>query len=142
MTVTPYLTFKDAAAAIDFYARVFGAEELSRLADPSGRIGHAEIRIGETTLMLSDEAPASGAFSPITLGGSPIRLHLSVNDADATGSKLIAAGATVLREIKNEFYGERIGLFADPFGYHWFVASKCEDVNAEEAQQRWSQTFS
>jgi len=138
MTVTPYLTFKNAAAAIEFYQKAFGAEELGRMSDPSGKIGHAEIRIGDSTLMLSDESPAFGALSPPTLGGSPVRLHLSVDDVDAVAAKLVAAGATILREVKNEVYGERIGLFADPFGYSWFVASKIEDVSLQEAERRWN----
>jgi PhnB protein len=137
MTITPYLTFKDAASAIDFYTNVFGASELSRLTDSKGKIGHAEIKIGDSTLMLSDESPASGALSPLSIGGSPIRLHLSVEDVDAVAKRLVDGGAAVLRAVKDEFYGERIGLFADPFGYSWFVASKIEDVSAQEAQNRW-----
>ena len=140
MTITPYLTFKDAASAIDFYTTVFGALELSRLTDSNGKIGHAEIKIGDSTLMLSDESPASGALSPLSIGGSPIRFHLCVEDVDAVAKRLTDAGATVLRQVKNEFYGERIGLFADPFGYSWFVASKVEDVSTEEAQSRWDQS--
>jgi len=143
MNVTPYLHFKNAAAAIDFYRDVFGAEEVSRLVSPEGRIGHAEIRLGDSTLMMSDESPGFGALSPITIGGSPIRLHLSVDDVDAIAAKLIAKGATVLRAVKDEFYGERIGLFADPFGYQWFVASKTgEEVTSEEAERRWNASLS
>lgn len=141
MTVTPYLTFKNAAGAIAFYEKAFGARETYRLSAPDGRIGHAEICIGDSTLMISDESPASGALSPASIGGSPIRLHVSVDDVDAVAAKLVAAGAVVLREVKDEFYGERIGLFADPFGYSWFVASKIEDVSANEAQQRWDTSF-
>jgi PhnB protein len=141
MHVTPYLTFKDAAAAIQFYRDVFGAQELTRLSNPDGRIGHAEIRIGDSVLMMSDESPPFGALSPPTIGGSPIRMHLSVDDVDAVAAKLVAAGAAVLRPVKDEFYGERIGLFADPFGYSWFVASAIADVSTEEAQRRWDETF-
>ena len=138
MHVSPYLTFNDASAAIDFYRAVFGAEELSRLVGPGGKIGHAEIRIGDSTLMLSDEAPASGALSPQSVGGSPIRLHLTVDNVDEVATKLVAAGAMVLREVKDEFYGMRIGLFADPFGYSWFVGSVSDEtVTIDEAQRRW-----
>lgn len=140
MTITPYLTYKDAASAIDFYTTVFGASELSRLTDSNGRIGHAEIKVGDSVLMLSDEAPASGALSPVSVGGSPVRFHLSVDDVDDVAKRLVDAGATVLRAVKDEFYGERIGLFADPFGYSWFVASKIEDVSAKEAQSRWDRS--
>jgi PhnB protein len=143
MTVTPYLTFKNAAAAIDFYRANFGAEEISRITNPDGSIGHAELRIGDSVIMLSDEAPGFGALAPPTIGGSPVRFHLSVDDVDAVGAKLVAAGATVLRAIKDEFYGERVGLFGDPFGYQWFVASKMGDgVTADEAQRRWSESLS
>jgi PhnB protein len=142
MNVTPYLTFNNASAAIDFYREAFGAQELMRMAEPNGNIGHAEIQIGDSVLMLSDEHPDSGALSPPTIGGSPIRLHLSVDDVDTVADKLVAAGATILRPVKDEFYGERIGLFADPFGYSWFVASKTEEVSPQEAQRRWSETLS
>lgn len=138
MVVTPYLTFKHASAAIDFYRVVFGASETYRLTNPDGKIGHAEITIGESTLMLSDESPQFGALSPPSVGGSPVRLHLTVDDVDGVAKRMVDAGATVLRPVKDEFYGERIGLFADPFGYSWFVATKIADVSAEEAQERWN----
>lgn len=138
MLVTPYLTFKNAAAAIDFYRTVFGAKETYRLTNPSGRIGHAEVMIGDSTLMLSDESPEFGALSPPSVGGSPVRLHLSVDDVDAVSQRMVDAGAVVLRPVKDEFYGERIGLFADPFGYSWFIATKIADVSAAEAQEQWN----
>lgn len=141
MNVTPYLAFKNAAAAIDFYRSVFGATETTRLTDPQGRIGHAELAIGSSMIMLSDESPGFGALSPPSVGGSPIRLHLTVDNVDEVAQRLVDAGATVLRPVKDEFYGERIGLFADPFGYSWFVASKAEDVTADEAQARWNASF-
>lgn len=141
MLVTPYLTFKNARAAIDFYRDVFGATETYCLTNPNGNIGHAEISIGESTLMLSDESPSFGALSPPSIGGSPVRLHLTVDDVDAVAKRLVDAGATILRPVKDEFYGERIGLFADPFGYSWFVASKISDVSAEEAQKRWNESL-
>ena len=141
MFVTPYLTFKHASAAIDFYKRVFGAIETCRLTNPSGRIGHAEITIGTSTIMLSDESPEFGALSPPSVGGSPVRMHLTVDDVDAVAKRMVEAGATILRPVKNEFYGERIGLFADPFGYSWFIAAKIADVSAEEAQARWNSSL-
>lgn len=141
MHVTPYLTFKHASAAIDFYRTVFGASETYRLTNPDGKIGHAEIAIGDSTLMLSDESPAFGALSPASVGGSPIRMHLTVDDVDAVAKRMVDAGATILRPVKDEFYGERIGLFADPFGYSWFVATKISDVSAEEAQQGWDESL-
>ncbi len=138
MQVTPYLAFDNAAAAIDFYRAVFDATELGRMTGPNGKIGHAEIRIGDSTLMLSDESLAAGALSPRTVGGSPVRLHVDVSDVDAVAKRLIDAGATVIRPVKDEAYGERIGLFADPFGYSWFVATKIADVSIDEAQRRWN----
>jgi PhnB protein len=126
MKITPYLAFKDASTAIDFYRQMFGAQELMRYAEPDGKIGHAEIQIGDSTLMLSDEYPEFGALSPPSVGGSPVRLHLSVDDVDAVAAKLVSGGARVLRPVKDEFYGERKGVFADPFGYEWFVSSPLE----------------
>src|SRR5215218_5682200 len=105
--LSPYITVKDAAAALDFYREAFGAEEQFRLKAPEGKIGHAEIRIGEATLMLSDEWPDFGALSPPTIGGSPVKLHLYVDDADATVARAVAAGATLLRPVADQFYGDR-----------------------------------
>ena len=117
--LTPYLGFKDAARAIEFYVKAFGAKEQFRLAEPSGRIGHAEIKIGEAALMMSDEYPDFGALSAQTLGGCPITLHLYVDDVDAFVDRAVKAGATLLRPVKDEFYGDRAGQLADPFGYKW-----------------------
>src|SRR5271154_4601 len=103
--VTPYLIVRDAARALAFYSQVFGATELFRLAEPGGRIGHSELRIGGSTLMLADEGPSFGALSPVTLGGSPVQLHLSVEDVDGFMRRAVAAGATELRAAKDEFYG-------------------------------------
>lgn len=134
---TPYLAFKDAAKAIEFYQRVFGAKEILRLTEPGGRIGHAEIRIGNSQIMLSDESPAYGAVSPETLGGSSVKINLMVDDVDAVARRALAAGAREVRPVQDQFYGERSGQFADPFGYTWILATKTEDVSAEEMQRRY-----
>jgi len=136
--LAPYLTVKNAAKAIEFYAAALGAQERFRLVGPSGGIGHAELSIGACVVMISDEAPDFGALSPQTLGGSPIKLHLYVEDADAAVARAVAAGAVVSRTVKDEFYGDRVGLIVDPFGYSWHIASRIEDVGAEEMQRRWS----
>lgn len=140
--LTPYLGFKDAARAIEFYANAFGAKEQFRLAEPSGRIGHAEMKIGEAQLMMSDEYPDFGALSAQTLGGCPITLHLYVEDVDAFVDHAVKAGATLLRPVKDEFYGDRTGQIADPFGYKWMIATQKENVSPQEMQKRWSTMLS
>jgi len=136
--ITPYIGFKDAARAIDFYTRAFAAKESFRLTEPSGRIGHAELTIEGAHLMLSDEYPDFGALSAQTLGGSPIKLHLNVAEVDCFVQRAVEAGATLLRPVKDEFYGDRVGHIADPFGYQWIIASRKEPVSPEELQRRWS----
>jgi PhnB protein len=139
----PYLAVRGAQAAIDFYVKAFGASLDFKLVDPSdGRIGHAELHFGATRLFLSDEYPDFGAVSPETLGGSPIKLHLDVPDADAFVARAVEHGATVLRPAKLEFHGHRIGMVADPFGFSWFIASKVEEVSAVEMQRRWNDMMS
>lgn len=140
-TVSAYFTVKDAAAALDFYARAFGAEELFRLTDPTGKVGHAEIRIGHTVMMLADEHPDFGALSPPTIGGSPVSFHIVANDADSAVDRAVEAGATLLRPLQNEFYGMRSGMVADPFGYKWFIAHEIEQVDAEEMQRRYTEAM-
>ena len=137
MTLTPYLIVKGAAAALDFYKQAFGAVEEMRLTDPAGRIGHAEIRIGQSPLMLADEHPEFGALGPATLGGSPVTLHLEVADADAAADRAVAAGATLLRPVADQFHGNRSGMVADPFGHKWFLSAEIEAVSAEEMQRRY-----
>jgi PhnB protein len=136
--LTPYLTVSDAAAAIDFYTRAFGAQEVFRLTDTDGRIGHAELRIGDSLMMLADEYPDFGALSPARLGGSPVKMHLDVERADQTVESAVAAGATLVRPVQNELYGSRSGMIVDPFGHSWFLAAKCEEVSVEEMQRRLS----
>ena len=139
--ITPYLCFKDAPRAIAFYARAFAAKELFRLTEPSGRVGHAEIAIGDALLMVSGEYPDFGALSAQSLGGSPIALHLYVADVDAFVDHAVKAGATVLRPVKDEFYGDRTGQIADPFGYKWMIATRKEPLSPDEMQRRWSAMF-
>ena len=140
-TVSAYFTVRNAAAALDFYARAFGAEEIYRLTDTTGRIGHAEMRIGNSVMMLSDEHPDFGALAPPTVGGSPVKFHITIDDADAFMAQAEAAGATVLRPLENQFYGMRSGMVADPFGHSWFIAAALEDVGPEEIQRRYSRAL-
>src|SRR5215213_11831300 len=130
--LSPYITMKDAAAALDFYREAFGAEEQFRLTAPEGRIGHAEIRVGGSNLMLSDEWPDFGALSPATIGGSPVKLHLYVADADLVVAGAVTKGATLLRPVADQFYGDRSGMIADPFGHTWFIATQKEVVAPAE----------
>ena len=137
-----YICVANANAAIDFYREAFGAKELWRLVEPGGKIGHAEIQIGNTTFMLSDEYPDYNTLSPQTIGGSSVRLHLDVTDVDAFAEQAIKAGATLVRPIADQFYGDRSGQLADPFGYTWIVATHIKDVPVEEMQKeldKWTQ---
>jgi PhnB protein len=139
MILTPYLVVRDAPAALDFYARAFGAEERLRLTDPSGRIGHAYMAVGDSAFMLADEHPEFGAVGPVALGGSPVSLHLEVADADAAAARAVAAGATLLRPVADQFHGNRSAMVADPFGHKWFLSQQTEAVGAEEMQRRYDQ---
>jgi uncharacterized glyoxalase superfamily protein PhnB len=139
--VYPYLRVREAGRALDFYKRAFGAEELFRLTEPGGRIGHAEIRIGATTLMLSDEYPEMNIVGPQTLGGTSFSIHLHVDDADAWIERAVAAGATVLRPAADAFYGERSGSVRDPFGHEWLLGHQVEEVSTEEMQRRYTALF-
>jgi PhnB protein len=137
--LTPYIVVRDAPRAIAFYERAFGAHELFRLTEPrSTRIGHAEMTIGDSLLYVADEWPDFGALSPASIGGTPVTLHLAVDDADAVMQQAEAAGATVLRPIKDEFFGDRTGMVADPFGHKWQISAKKEDVSPSEMQERWN----
>ena len=140
-TATPYMIVKDATNALDFYKRAFAAVELYRLTAPDGHIGHAEFLIGNSRFMIADESPSFGALAPQTLGGSPIKIHLSVEDVDAFVKKAVAEGATILRPVKNEFHGNRGGMLADPFGHSWFVATQIEELDPAEMQKRWAKVF-
>ena len=140
-TAVPYLCFKNAARALQFYKEIFGAEETMRLADSGNRIGHAEMLIGNARIMLSDEFPEYGAISPETLGGSTVKINLSVPNVDATVKRAVDAGAKIVRPVQDQFYGERSGQIADPFGYTWIVATHKEDVTATEMQRRWNEVL-
>jgi len=136
-TATPYLVVKGAAKAIDFYQAAFGATEIMRHADADGNVRHAEIRIGDSPIMMTDEFPKFPDWkSPLSRGGSPVHIHLYVEDADALFKRAIAAGAKELLAPKNQFYGERIGGVTDPFGHVWYIATHIEDVSAEELRKR------
>jgi PhnB protein len=137
-TVTPYLTVHDAAGAIAFYQQAFGATELMRLADPSGNLAHAEIKIGNSLIMLSDEFPEMGGRSAQALGGTPVTLMVYAEDVDTLFRQAIAAGATEVRPVENQFYGDRAGTLSDPFGHVWTIASHVEDVSMEEVNARFS----
>jgi PhnB protein len=138
-TATPRLCFKNSARAIEFYKENFGAVEIMRLTGPGDKIGFAQLRIGNSEIMLSDEFPEYGAISPETLGGSTAKLNLRVPDVDAVARKLVAAGAKVVRPVEDQFYGERSGQFADPFGYTWIIATHTVEVSPAEVQWRWNE---
>jgi PhnB protein len=135
-TVSPYLIVNDGAAALDFYKKAFGAVELMRHIDPTGKVGHAEITIGDSVIMLADEFPDFGARSPRSIGGSPVGTHLYVEGVDALASRAIAAGAKVVRPVQDQFYGDRNGTFEDPFGHIWHISTHIEDVSPEELSRR------
>lgn len=132
----PYLSSRNAAAAIEFYTRAFGARELMRHAMPDGRIGHAEVQIGNAKIMLADEFPEMGFVSPQQLGGTPVGLHVYVEDVDALVRRAADAGARVLREPADQFYGDRAATLEDPDGHRWFFSTHIEDVSPEEMQRR------
>ena len=136
--LTIYLQVRDAAAAIDFYVKVFGAKEVMRLLDPKGKIGHAELRIGDEVLMLADEYPDYGCFSPQSHGGTGTTIHMAVSDVDELTRTAKDAGATVLMEPADQFYGERSAKIRDPFGHEWLLGKHLEDVSPEELQRRMS----
>ena len=135
-SVTPYLILNDAAAAIDFYKRAFGATELMRMPGPDGMIGHAEIRVGDSAVMLADEYPDMGARSAKSIGGSPVSLMIYVEDVDAIARQAVAAGAKETRPVKDQFYGDRSGSFEDPFGLEWHIATHVEDIPPDEMERR------
>ncbi|MBE7502773.1 MAG: VOC family protein [Verrucomicrobiales bacterium] len=137
-TATPYLIITNAARAIEFYKEVFGATEITRLVTPDGRVGHAEIKIGDSRLMLADEFPEWDARSPQTIGGSAVHIMLYVEDVDAVVSRAVGAGAKLLKPVEDQFYGDRTGSLTDPFGHKWTIATHQEDVSVEEMKRRAS----
>ena len=135
-SVTPYLCVEGAARAIEFYKKAFSATERMRIAQPDGRVGHAELQIGDSVIMLSDEFPEMGARSPQSLGGSPVSIHLYVEDADAIFKMAVAAGAKIKRPIADHFYGDRLGGVEDPFGHTWWISTHKEDLSPQEIERR------
>jgi PhnB protein len=134
--VIPYLSVEGANAAIDFYTKVLGAKERMRMPAPDGKIGHAELEIGDSVIMLADVFPDMGGKSPKALGGTPVTIMVYVEDADATFNRAVQAGATPDRPVENQFYGDRAGQFTDPFGHKWYVTTHVEDVTGEELERR------
>lgn len=135
-SITPYLIVNDGEAAIAFYKQAFGATELMRMAGPDGKIGHAEIRIGNSPLMLADEHPEMGARSPQSLGGTPVSMLIYLDDVDVWFPRAVSAGGQVVRPLADQFYGDRSGTLVDPFGHMWTLATHREDVSHEELQRR------
>ncbi len=135
-TVTPYLVVRDAAGAIDFYKQALGAEELYRIEGPPGKIGHAEIRIGDSIIMLSDEMESGDCRSPQALGGTAVNIFLYVKDVDQVFDQAVSAGAKVSMPVADMFWGDRFGQVTDPFGHSWSLATHKEDVPFEELRKR------
>jgi PhnB protein len=135
-SVTPYLSIKDAAKAIEFYKRAFGANELFRLVAPSGEIGHAEIKIGDSQIMLADPCEEGTFRNPQTLGGTSVGLHVYVEDVDTLFAQAVDAGAKTVRPVQDQFYGDRTGTLEDPFGHVWFLATHKEEITPEEINKR------
>ena len=139
--VFAYLTVHDAKAAVDFYRRAFDAQEIFRLTEPNGRIGHVELQLGPVVLMVADEYPEYGIVGPKTLGGNGSRLHLHVDDADALIERAVQAGATLVMAPQDQFYGERGGRVRDPFGHEWLIGHEIEKLSPEEMQRRYDKLF-
>ena len=140
--VTPYLIVDGASAAIDFYRSILGADERMRMDGPNGKIGHAEIAIGDSVVMLADEHPEMGARGPRSVGGTPVTLHVYVEDVDQVFERAVGAGAKELQAVEDKFYGDRGGSFEDPFGHQWHVASHVEDVPPDEMEKRAAEAMS
>jgi len=132
----PYLAVDDANAAIEFYGSVLGATERMRMPRPDGGVGHAELQLGESVIMLADENPEMGVRGPKTIGGTPVTMYAYVDDVDGAFERAIAAGATALRDVEDRFYGDRAGQFEDPFGHRWDICTHVEDVPPEEMSKR------
>ena len=140
-SVTPYLAIDGAADAIAFYKKAFGATEVMRMPAPGGKVGHAEIEIGGSRIMLADAYPDMNFRSPKAYGGSPVGLHLYVADVDAVARRAVAAGAKELRPVKDQFYGDRSGSIEDPFGHIWHIATRKEDLSVDELKRRAAQAM-
>ncbi len=140
-SITPYLAIDGAAEAIEFYKKAFGAKEIFRMPGPDGRIGHAEIQIGDSRVMLADENPEMGNQSPKSIGGSPVGFMVYVEDVDRVFQQALAAGAKVLRPLKDQFYGDRSGNLEDPFGHKWTLGTHIEDVAPDELERRMKEAM-
>jgi PhnB protein len=138
-TVTPYLIINGAAKAIDFYKKAFGASEIMRMPGPDGKIGHAEIKIGDSPIMMADENPQMGQKSPKALGSTPVSVVLYVEDADKVFNQAVSAGAKSVRPMKDQFYGDRMGTLEDPFGHVWSIGTHVEDVSPQEMKKRMAE---
>ena len=135
-SVTPYLSIKGAGEAIEFYKKAFGAAEVMRFPQPDGRVGHAELQIGDSRLMLADEFPEMDFLGPQARGGSPVHLHLYVEDVDTVVKRALSAGAREIRPVQDQFYGDRLGTVADPYGHVWHVSTHKEDLSMDELKKR------
>ena len=135
-TVTPYLVIKGAAKAIEYYKNVFGATEVMRMAGPDGKVGHAELKIGDSHIMLADENPSMGYRSVESIGASPVSLLVYLPDCDKVVAKAVAEGAKILKPVEDQFYGDRSGFIQDPFGHFWSVATHKEDLSQKEMEER------
>ncbi|MFZ1919096.1 MAG: VOC family protein [Terriglobales bacterium] len=135
-TVTPYLVIKGAAQAIEYYKKVFGATVVVRMDSPDGRVGHAELQIGDSRIMLADENPSMGATTATTIGNSPVSLYLYLPDVDKVVDKAVAEGAKILKPVQDQFYGDRSGFLQDPFGHFWGIATHVEEVSPQEMKER------
>lgn len=140
--VTPYLVVKGATAAINFYKQIFKAKEKYRLSAPDGHIGHAELTIGKSEIFLADEAPMAGSLAPPTVGGTPVQLHLEIPNVDDVIARAVAAGATVLRPAADQFYGDRAGVIADPFGHRWYLATRGKRLSPKAMQKKFNEMVS
>jgi len=134
--LSPYICVDGATRAIEFYASVLGAKERMRMPSPGGKVGHAELEIGDSVLMLADEHPEMGFVGPKRIGGTPVLLSVYVENVDDVFARALKAGAKSIRDVANQFYGDRSGQFEDPFGHHWNVATHVEDVSSEEMAKR------
>lgn len=140
-SITPYISIKDAAKAIDFYKNALGAKELYRLSAPDGKVAHAELQIGDSRLMLAEEMGEMGGKAPATLGGTPVNFMIYLEDVDAASEKALNAGMKVKHPVENQFYGDRSGTFEDPFGFFWTFSTHVEDVSPEEIERRAAKMF-
>jgi PhnB protein len=141
-SITPFLTVKGGDAAIEFYKKAFGAEELNHMKTPDGRTGHAELKIGDSVIMLCDEFPEMKSLSPNSIGGSPVSMYVYVEDVDTTFEKAVSLGAKVLDPVTDQFWGDRHGQLQDPFGHRWNIATHIKDLSEEEMKKAAQEAFS